>query len=268
MLKYIDIHSHLNLSLFDTDREDVIQKLKDENVTTITVGDNYESSVFAVELARKYEHLYACIGLHPNEVLVEKFNYEEMLTLAKDKKVLAIGECGLDYFRESNEIFKIKQKEIFNLHIKLALEVGKPLMIHARASKGTMNAYTDVLDILESYKKPACAGMENKNIHANFHFFAGDINIAKRAVGLGFTISFDGPITFSKDYDEVIKEIPLESIMAETDSPFAAPVPFRGKRCEPWMVKEIIKRIAELKGLPEEETLNTINQNVNRVFGI
>ncbi len=262
MPKYIDIHSHLNLSQFDADREEVIQKLKDENVTTITVGADYKSSVFAVELADKYDNLYACIGLHPSDVLIEEFNYDSMLTLANNKKVVAIGECGLDYFRENSEEFKTKQKEIFNLHIKLSLEIGKPLMIHARPSGKTMDAYIDVLDILESYKK------DNKNIHANFHFFAGDINIAKRAVGLGFTLSFDGPITFSHDYDQVIKEIPLESIMAETDSPFAAPVPFRGKRCEPQMVREVIKTIAELNGLSEDETLNTINKNISRVFGI
>ncbi len=262
MPKYIDIHSHLNLSQFDSDREEVIQKLKDENITTITVGADYKSSVLAVELADKHEHLYACVGLHPSDVLIEEFNYNDMLALAKNKKVVAIGECGLDYFRENDEDFKIKQKEIFNLHVDLAIEVGKPLMIHARASKGTMNAYSDALDILESKK------INNPELMANFHFFAGDINIAKRAVGLGFTLSFDGPITFSHDYDEVIKEIPLESIMAETDSPFAAPIPFRGKRCEPQMVKEVIKTIAGLKGLSEEETLNTINKNIFRVFGI
>lgn len=260
--KYIDIHSHLNLNQFDSDREEVIQKLKDDNTTTITVGADYKSSVFAVELADKYDNLYACVGLHPSDVLIEEFSYEDMLALALNKKVVAIGECGLDYFRSDDEAFKIKQKEIFNLHIQLALQVDKPLMIHARPSKGAMDAYNDVLDILEFQKKI------NPNLMANFHFFAGDINIAKRAVNLGFTLSFDGPITFSHDYDEVIKEIPLESIMAETDSPFAAPVPFRGKRCEPQMVKEVVKTIALLKELSEEETLNIINNNVKRVFDI
>ena len=262
MPKYIDIHSHLNLDQFNEDREEVIQKLKDNNITTITVGDNYLSSKFACELADRHDNLYACIGLHPSEVLVEEFNYQKMFDLAQNKKVVAIGECGLDYFRENNEKFKIKQKEIFKLHIKLALEINKPLMIHARPSKGTMDAYIDVLDILESYKK------NNSKINANFHFFAGDLNIAKRAINLGFTISFDGPITFSHDYDEVIKEIPLESIMAETDSPFATPVPYRGKRCEPQMVVDIYKKIAEIKGLNEEETRKIILNNVKRIFGI
>ena len=260
--KYIDIHSHLNLNQFDSDREEVIHKLKDNNIWTITVGTDYKSSLLAVELANKHDNLFACIGLHPSDVLIEEFNYSDMLFLSQNKKVIAIGECGLDYFRDDDEDFKIKQKEIFKLHIKLALKTNKPLMIHARPSKGTMDAYIDVLDILESYKN------DNSKLNANFHFFAGDLNIAKRAIRLSFTLSFDGPITFSHDYDEVIKETPIESIMAETDSPFAAPVPYRGKRCEPYMVKEMIKRIAELKGLTEEETNKIILNNIKRVFGI
>ena len=262
MPKYIDIHSHLNMNQFDSDREEVIQKLKDEDISTITVGADYKTSVLAVELADKHENLYASVGLHPSDVLIEEFNYEQMFNLAINKKVVVIGECGLDYFRDNNEEFKNKQKEIFNLHIKLALEVGKPLMIHARASKGTIDAYSDVLDILESYKK------DSSNLNANFHFFAGDLNIAKRIVKNGFSISFDGPITFSHDYDEVIKEIGLESIMAETDSPLVSPVPYRGKRCEPQMVKEVVKRIAELKAMSIEETNNIILNNIKRVFGI
>ena len=250
------------MNQFDSDREEVIQKLKDEDISTITVGADYKTSVLAVELADKHENLYASVGLHPSDVLIEEFNYEQMFNLAINKKVVVIGECGLDYFRDNNEEFKNKQKEIFNLHIKLALEVGKPLMIHARASKGTIDAYSDVLDILESYKK------DSSNLNANFHFFAGDLNIAKRIVKNGFSISFDGPITFSHDYDEVIKEIGLESIMAETDSPLVSPVPYRGKRCEPQMVKEVVKRIAELKAMSIEETNNIILNNIKRVFGI
>lgn len=260
--KYIDIHSHLNLPEFDKDREDVIKKMKEEGIFTVTVGDNYKNSLFAFELSKQHENLYASVGLHPNEVLNEEFNYESMLSLAQKEKVVSIGECGLDYFREDNIFLKTKQKEIFNLHVKLAIEVNKPLMIHARPSKNTMDAYEDVLDILESYKK------DNPNLMANFHFFSGDLSIAKRIINLSFTVSFDGPITFSNDYDQVIKETPIEFIMAETDSPFAAPSLYRGKRAEPYMVKEVIKKISQIKGLSEEETLVNINNNIKRVFGI
>ncbi len=260
--KYIDIHSHLNLEQFDNDREDIIKKLKDENITTITVGANFATSVFAVQLAEKYDNLFASVGLHPSDVLIEEFNYDEMLKLAHNSRVVSIGECGLDYFRESGEDFKNKQKEIFHLHVKIALETGKPLMIHARASKGTMDAYIDVLDILEVYKK------ENPSLHANFHFFAGDIEIAKRIIELGFSMSFDGPITFSHDYDDVIRMIPIHLIMAETDAPFASPVPYRGKRCEPQMVKEVYRHIAQLKNMELEEVRIKILQNIKTIFKI
>jgi TatD DNase family protein len=273
MPKYIDIHSHLNLEQFDSDREEIIQKLKDEDILTITVGVDYLSSLKALELADKYDNLFACVGLHPSDVMIEEFDYDKMLALAKNKKVVAIGECGLDYFRNDNEDFKLKQKEVFDLHIKLSLEVNKPLMIHGRPSKNTMDAYNDILDILKLYKKPARphesgVGGDNSKLSANFHFFSGNLSIAKRIIDLGFTLSFDGPITFSNDYDEIIKMCPIESIMAETDSPFAAPEPYRGKRAEPQMVKEIVKKIAEIKNLTEEETAKIIFDNARRIFDI
>ena len=259
--KYIDIHSHLNLEQFEADRDEVIRKMKDEEVGTITVGTGYETSLLAIEISKKEDFLYASVGLHPSDV-DEEFNYEKMFELARDKKVVAIGECGLDYFRDGREEVKIKQKELFESHVKLAIEVSKPLMIHARATKGTMDAYHDVLDILEEHRK------DDPKLHANFHFFAGDKEVTSRIISLGFSMSFDGPITFSSDYDEVIKMIPIDLIMAETDSPFAAPAPYRGKRCEPWMVKEVVKRIAEIKELPQEEVVLSIQDNMKRIFDI
>jgi TatD DNase family protein len=134
-------------------------------------------------------------------------------------------------------------------------------MIHARPSKGSMDAYTDALDILEIYKK------DNPKLHANFHFFVGDIDIAKRILANDWTVSFDGPITFARDYDPVIEFMPIENIMCETDAPFASPVPYRGKTCEPFMVIEVYKKIAEIKGLDLETTTAKIRENVKRVFG-
>ena len=186
--------------------------------------------------------------------------------MAKHDKVVAIGECGLDYFRGKDEALVARQKELFLQQIKLALEAGKPLMIHGRPSKGTQDAYEDVLDILAEYP----------DIRANFHFFVGDMTIAKRVLAAGFTMSFDGPITFSSDYDEVIQMLPLEHIMLETDAPFAAPEPYRGQNpstglrasCEPWMVEEMYKKIAELKNIPLEEVQKQVQMNVERVFAI
>jgi len=259
-LKYIDIHSHLNSEEFNLDREKVIEKLNKEGIYTITVGYDYESSLLAVELAQKYSNLFAAVGLHPNDVFTKKFDYQEFFNLAKNNKVVAIGECGLEYFFDSSDIMKEKQKEIFKEHIRLSLEVNKPLMIHARPQKNSMDAYRDVLDILEKYKK------DNTSLMANFHFFSGNLEIVKRVISLGFTISFDGPITFSNNYDKIIKNIPITSIMVETDSPYAAPTPYRGERCEPWMVKEVVKTIARVKNIEEVEVLKVINKTTQKVF--
>lgn len=256
---YIDIHSHLNLSDFDTDRDEVITNMKEEGIATITVGVDFATSEKAVELAEQHENLFACIGLHPCDNHTEVFDMEKYEALAQHSKVVAIGETGLDYFRDQSEESKSKQREIFIQHITLAEKVQKPLMIHARPSKGSMDAYSDTLDMLESV---------NFNQAVNFHFFVGDIVIAERIVKNGWTMSFDGPITFSTDYDEVIKSISIGHIMAETDSPFAAPAPYRGKRCEPLYVTEIYKKIAELKGLDFEKCRELLNENVQKIFKI
>lgn len=257
-MKYIDIHSHLNLSPLYERREEIVAMLRDKDIATITVGTDLETSKCAVTLAEKYpDILFACIGLHPADNTAEVFDVNKYEVLAQNPKVVAIGECGLDYFQDQSEENKSRQKEIFLQHIALARKVQKPLMIHARPSKGAMDAYEDVLTILESIENPP---------HAHFHFFVGDIPIAKRILAIGGTMSFDGPITFSHDYNEVIAFLPIESIMAETDAPFAAPVPYRGKICEPWMVEGIVTRIAEIKQLPQEDVASILTENAQRVF--
>lgn len=265
-MKYIDIHSHLNLSPLLEKQEEVISRMKEREVGTITIGTDYETSKLAIESAEKYPDtvLGATVGLHPADTEIsvvpsesegQEDRWAEFKKLANHPKVVAIGECGVDYFRKNDEDTKIRQKDIFKQHIEIAKAVGKPLMIHARPSKGSMDAYEDVLDILEG-----------SGLKANFHFFVGNVDIAKRAVEMGFTMSFDGPITFSEDYNEVIKFLPIESIMAETDAPFAAPAPHRGKVCEPWMVEEVYGAIARIKGMDIEDVKNKINENMRRFF--
>ena len=257
---YFDIHSHLNLKSLYDGRADVLARMREEKIGAITVGVDYETSKMAIDLAQENSDiLWATVGMHPNDNRDEIFDYEKYLELAQDSKVVAIGETGLDYFRIKGEDIDIKEKQkaLFKKHIELSLAVGKPLMIHARPSKGSMDAYEDVLTILE-----------NHTLHVNFHFFVGDTTIAQRIVKNGWTMSFDGPITFSRDYDEVIRSIPLENIMAETDAPFAAPEPYRGKTCEPWMVSEIVKKIAEIKNLPLETVQKVLLENTVRVFDI
>lgn len=260
--KYIDIHSHLNLSPLSKNQEEVFSKMAEKEVATITVGVDYETSLEAIKLANQNDNFYACVGLHPNDHMNEDFDKQKYLELAKNDSVVAIGETGLDYFRDQSDENKNNQKNIFKKHIEIAVELGKPLMIHARASKGTMDAYIDSLEILREYKQ------KHPELHANFHFFAGDISILDKIVTLGFSVSFDGPITFTNDYDEVIRRVPIDLIMAETDAPFAAPVPYRGKTCEPWMVSLVYEQIARIRGENIDQVREQINQNARRIFGI
>jgi len=264
-LKYIDIHSHLNLDPLSNNIESIIEDMKKEDVGTITVGVDYNTSKMALDLANKYsDMLWATVGQHPNDSREEIFDYNKYLELARNDKVVAIGECGLDYYRlkgneEEKEFETERQKDLFKEHIKLAKEIGKPLMIHARPRVNSMDAYHNVINILEK---------ENFTGHANFHFFVGDIEIAKKIIDKNWSVSFDGPITFSPDYDEVIKMLPIENIMTETDAPFASPVPFRGQTNYPQYVKYIYQKIALIKGLNEEEARLALINNAKRVFNL
>jgi TatD DNase family protein len=175
--------------------------------------------------------------------------------LLKHPKVVGIGECGLDYYRLSADS-AAKQKEAFIAQIDLANEAEKPLMLHIR------EAYGDALDILKTHANPPAGGQ------GNAHFFAGTIEEARRFLDLGFTLSFTGAITFAKQYAELVEYVPLDMIQAETDCPFVAPVPYRGKRNEPAYVTEVVKKIAEIKKLPLEEVEKTLVENAKRVWRV
>ena len=253
---------------YDVDREAVIKNLKETNTYTIAVGTDLESSKKAVELADKHEEIYACIGVHPADDTSATFEDTPLPTLplargeqgwgelVKHPKVVAIGECGLDFFHTDKEKDYERQKKLFLDQANFALKYDKPLMIHAR------NAYEELLEILEQL------GSRTSKLRGNVHFFAGDILTAKRFLNIGFTLSFTGVITFTHDYDEVIKFVPLESIMSETDAPYVAPVPYRGKRNEPSYVSEVVKRIAEIKGEDFEIVQKALIDNVKRTFRI
>lgn len=277
--KYIDIHSHVNFKAFDEDRDVVIKRALENDTWVINVGTQIDTSRKAVEIAHQYdEGVYAIIGLHPIHTGAsfhdekelgeggleftsrgEVFDKEKYLELLRDPKVVAIGECGLDYFRCTEETIE-KQKQAFIGQIEIANEVGKPLMLHIRNNPEdkTRDAYVDALDILKRHAK----------VKGDVHFFAGNIDHAKAFVDFGFTLSFTGVVTFTHDYDEVIKATPIDMIMTETDSPYVTPAPYRGKRNEPAYVKEITKKIAEIKGLNEIEVGQIIINNAKRVFGI
>ncbi len=261
-MRYFDIHSHLNLSPLSERKDEIIKTLEEKETGTITVGTDFETSAQAVAIAIESNNLFASVGLHPTEVMEKHFDLDEFRNLAGKNKVVAIGECGLDYFRidASDESTKNLQKEIFNKQIDLAVEKNIPLILHVRPQKGTMDAYEDVLEILES--------RASENIRGDVHFFVGSPEIAHRFIKLGFYLSFTGVVTFARDYDEVIRQTLIDRILTETDAPFVAPIPHRGEVCEPWMVQEVIKKIAEIKGLDLEETRLQILQNAKTLFDI
>ena len=275
----IDTHAHVNFNDFKNDAKEVIKKSLDENIWMINVGAERKTSERAVKMAEEYgTGVYAAVGLHPSHLVEqdveyeengeivkykskpEEFDYDFYLNLAKNKKVVGIGECGLDYFRTSDESFKEKQKEIFIKHLELAKEVNKPIIIHCR------NAHDDLLKILHLAVKPPSGVM---------HFFTGNLEQAKKYIELGFYISFSGVITFpplrlagANAYNDVIKNIPLEKILVETDCPYVAPVPHRGKRNEPAYVKYVAHKIAELRGISFEEVAEQTTKNARKLFGI
>lgn len=265
MFEYFDIHSHLNVPDFDLDRDDQIEKMKEQKIGTTMVGVNFESSKQILDLALVYENLFACVGQHPDDLTQDSVFDERLEVLANHDKTVAIGECGLDYFRLSSMLggdnLKRIQKIVFEYHIDLALTVDKPLMLHIRPSKGSMDAYRDTLDILEHHVK-----LSGNKLKGNAHFFAGDKDILKRFLNIGFTVSFTGVLTFTGDYDELVRYTPLDMIMAETDAPFVAPVPYRGQRNSPLYVPEVVKKIAELKAHSFKGVKEVLMANVLRNF--
>lgn len=265
MPKYFDIHSHLNFDKYDEDREEVIKRLEETDTYTIVVGTDLESSRQAVELADQNERIYACIGVHPVDDPSREFNKDEFKELVGNPKVVAIGETGLDFFHSSKVEDYDRQKKMFLEHIEFAIEHDLPIMIHSR------NAYQELLEILEPLKNvhgdPSTSSGQG-NLRGNVHFFAGTVEEAKRFINIGFTLSFTGVITFVRDYDEVIRSIPLEYIMSETDAPFVSPAPYRGKRNEPSYVQEVVKKIAEIRreDLPKVE--KALVSNTFKIFKI
>lgn len=263
-MEYIDIHSHLYFKDFDADREEVIGRMKSAGIATISIGTGLETSRQSVELAHAHSNIFACVGMHPGHV-TDTVVPAEIDLLATDPKVVAIGECGFDYFRLEGKLEEVKkaQKKVFEHQINLALTLEKPLMLHCRSSKGSQDAYHDTLDILESYHKE-----HGEKISGNAHFFAGDIDVLKRFLDIGFTVSFTGVLTFTHDYDDLVRYVPLESLHAETDAPFVAPVPQRGSRNSPEYVPYVVSAISRIREEDEEMVKNTLISNASRAFGV
>lgn len=279
-MKYFDAHTHTNFAAYASDRDEVMRRALDAEVGMNVIGTQKDTSAAAVALAEKYEKVYATIGLHPVHTSKsfhdvkeigdggqeftsrgEEFDMSLYESLARHPKTIAIGECGLDYYRVEPQSQKA-QKDVFIQHIEVANKVNKPLMLHIRdpqsQNPGGASAYGDALDIVKAHAKVA----------GDVHFFAGDWSIAKRFLDIGFSLSFTGVITFTHDYDEVIRNAPLEALLSETDAPYVAPVPHRGKRNEPLYVIETVRAMAMIRGESFETVRDQVLANAKRVFKI
>jgi TatD DNase family protein len=268
--RYFDAHTHVNFVAFKEDAGEAVARAAEAQVGMNIVGTQLDTSRSAVAMAEQYDNTWATIGLHPIHTgksyhdekelgeggkaftsRGEEFDASAYEELAKSPKVIAIGECGLDYYRLEKDT-KQKQEDAFVQQIQLANKLGKPLMLHIR------NAYEDALAILK----------REATVRGDVHFFAGDWTIAKQFLDLGFTLSFTGVLTFARDYDEVVKNAPLDMLLTETDAPYVSPKPYRGKRNEPAYVVEVVRAIAEIRSEPEEDVSRQLAENARRVFGL
>ncbi len=263
-MRYFDAHCHIQFPMYDEDREVLAQRMEEEAFGGIVVGVDKSSSEQALALAQSHPHLWAAAGLHPNYAQEQEFDIDAFRSLAQHPKIVAIGECGLDNFRPENpSATRARQLEVFEAHVELALEVDKPLMIHARPAKGTNDAYQDLIGILRSYKQT-----HGDRLRGDIHFFVGGIEEARALIELNFTLSYTAVLTFTQDYDEVVRFIPLTHLLSETDSPYVAPVSRRGQRNDPFSVRDVVGALARIRGEDEEVVREAVLANAHRVFGI
>ncbi len=252
----IDTHAHLEMREFSDDREDVIKRAREAGVEYIvTIGTTVESSRDAVMLADKYDFIYAAVGIHPHEVKdILHPAYDILRHFAKHKKVVAYGEIGLDYHYEHSP--RSDQKRKFRDMLREAREVDLPVIIHDR------DAHEDTLRILSEEWSPDLGGV--------MHCFSGDLDMANKVIEMGFSISVAGPVTFPKAgaLREVIRQIPIEHMLIETDSPYLAPQPMRGKRNEPAYVRHTAEAIAVIKSLSFDDVARITSFNAMQLFGI
>jgi TatD DNase family protein len=262
---FVDSHAHLEMEQFDADREQMLARAQDAGIETILAigsGTGPGSLDCAIQLAEKYEFIYATIGIHPHEAkLASDADFEEMAQLAKRPKVIAWGEIGLDYFYDHSP--RDLQQQVFLKQLELARTAKLPIVIHCRPSDHSENAWEDCLNLLHDH-------WESSGLRGILHCFTGSWAYAKRALDMGFMISFAGNVTFPKAQQirEAAKQVPPDRMLIETDSPFLAPVPNRGKRNEPLFVREVARQLGELQGLSTEDIgLQTAN-NFYRFFSL
>jgi TatD DNase family protein len=266
----IDSHAHLDSPRYDEDRDALLARAWDAGVRTILsigIGEGPDTMHQALDLARAYSDrtgvpkIYASAGVHPHEArLANDAAYTKLEQLLRQPEVLACGEIGLDYYYDHSP--RDEQRAVFTRQMEIASTHKKPIIIHCRPSDNSTNAWDDTLDVLESQWSPTALG-------GILHCFTGEWTHARRAMDLGFLISFAGNITFPKAQPirDVLAQVPLDHILIETDAPFLAPVPNRGKRNEPAWVAEVAARVAEVKSIVPEEAAFRTTENFHRFFG-
>ena len=262
---FVDSHCHLDGHRFDSDRKEVIARAIEAGITNalaIGTGDGPGTLDCALKLAEQHDFLYASIGVHPHEAeLAKESDLAELEQLSRRPKVIAWGEIGLDYYYDHSP--RDIQKRIFVAQMEMARAAKLPIVIHCRPSESSENAWQDCLDLMEQHWKPSGRG-------GILHCFTGSWPHAKRGLDMGFMISFAGNVTFPKAQAirDIVLQVPLESMLIETDSPYLAPIPYRGKRNEPAFVKETARHIGELRGLSADEIGLRTAQNFYRFFSL
>lgn len=250
---FIDTHAHLTMPQFN-DLDELLRRAKESGVEKIVNASfDLDSSKKSVELAEKYSQIFASIGIHPHHAPdADGAAFDVLKELAKNRKVVAIGETGLDYFE--NPVPKDVQKKVVLDHIRLAKELDLPVILHVR------DAGDDLLELINGMKE----------LRAVFHCFAQDAAFAEKVIGLGALISFTANITFKNAHAlrETARRVPLEKIMIETDCPYLAPQAFRGKRNEPSYVRYVAEKLAEIKNISVEEVSAVTSANAVRFFGL
>ena len=254
---FIDTHCHLEDENFSADRAEVIQRAKIAGVERIiNFGSTMQSSIAVTELAKNFSELYAGVGIHPEEIDdFDKNSAAKLAELAANKKVVAIGEIGLDYHWEKDSARRLIQQKIFIEQLDLARQLNLPVCVHDR------DAHGDTLKILQS---------EAKNLRGVLHCYSGSLETAHEIFKLGWLIGVDGPLTFknSAKLPEILKAAPRDMILLETDAPYLAPTPYRGKRNEPAYVVEVAKKLAEVRGETLEEVANYTTANAISLYEI
>jgi TatD DNase family protein len=299
----IDTHVHLDFHQFDRDRDAVLARAWQAGlVAIVTIGTNLETSQAAVALTEAYEQVFAAVGFHPHDAkTADDVSLAELHDLARHPKVVAIGEIGLDFYRDHSP--RDVQRRVFGQQLQIAAELGKPVVIHSR------EAHTDTMDILYQWaaqcpapasqprgvlhgKKPGCPDLwSGRNGQRGFgggrpqglfpwkkprpvagvlHCFSGDLAMAQAAIKLGFFLGVDGPVTYrnARQLPAIVKDLPLDRLLIETDAPFLTPHPHRGKRNEPAYVQLVAEKIAELKNLPLQEVAQVTTANAQALFQI